>query len=302
MRLRRLGSCIALLSACLAAAACDGSDEVSRTLDELQIPRGINCIPAGDKAYLIDRGQSSLVSINRQDGGLFAISSGTWVGKGPALSAPSALALDPDAESAVVFADSALLQINLQTGARSLLRKNNATRPIRSVASSGQSLYALDLGRGIVELARDGTTERVLTPWAPTRGEPQSLSAGGASLWVAAVAVDGLTEVDTRDGRVLRTLQPPLDLTPIDVLARDGALWVLAGGSGDGRGLWRVDPAAASYTQVSGGVHGVGEPFGVPTSFCIADATQEAWVLDATAKRIWIVDLATGNRTVLLGY
>ena len=124
----------------------------------------------------------------------------------------------------------------------------------------------------------------------------------GDTIWVSAAAFNSLTALDAHDGHVLRTLLTPPELTPNDVIARGNTLWVLGGSGGAGRGLWRVELDGERYSLVSGDGHGAGEPFGVPQTFCIAETTNEARVLDSIARKLWIVDLTSGDRTVLLSY
>lgn len=311
MRLRCQLACVVLSALCSSQGGCGeaGGDGEEHTVRELHGPLAISCVHAGDRAYLVDRGQQSLLAIDRANGAIHVISAGFWTGTGPALGNPSALAVSADATNSFVVADQSLLQVNLLTGMRTLLRENMPLAftdlPISALAlsSDGARLFALDPQRGLLTLPVDGSNERVLSTLNASRGaNATGFDVQGNTIWVSEYGGDALTALDANDGHVLRTLRPPLGLTPNDLVARADTLWVLGGGGGAGRGLWRVELDSERYTHVSGEGRGAGEPFGVPQTFCIADATNEAWVLDSIAGRLWIVDLTTGDRAALVEY
>ena len=246
----------------LAAAGCSGAADTPSSPGSTQPPPTLT--GAGATVPAFDRGRFAAViplpgasSMAVADGKLWVLgAAGTVVRIDPATNTVvgKPLRLPADAE-AIAVAQGALWVARVAPGDLGTPGKDTVTRidlatgrtvatipvgraPLDLVATPG-AVWATNSGGGGDSLARiDPQTNRLVGRPVRTGASPQSLAAGGGSLWVANHDAATVTRIELASGKVVANI--PVSSEPHRVAYGAGAAWV---GNWHDNSVSRIDPA-----------------------------------------------------------
>jgi YVTN family beta-propeller protein len=246
----------------LAAAACADADDTPRTprsTQPLPTPTGTGTgvtVPGFDRdrfaAVIPLPGATSMTTADRV---LWVHAASTVVGIDPATNAAvgEPLPVPPNAEAIAVGdgalwaarvapgdlaapGDDAVTRVDLATG-RTVATITVRRAPL-DLAVTPRAVWVTNSGGGGDSVARiDPHTNRLAGRPVVTGASPQSLAAGGGSLWVANHDARTVTRIDQTSGKVVADIPVPSE--PHRVAYGAGAVWV---GNWHDNSVSRIDP------------------------------------------------------------
>jgi YVTN family beta-propeller protein len=243
----------------LAAAGCSGAADTPSTPQSTQPPP----TPTSTTVPVFDRGRFAAVipvpgaaSMTVANGMLWVRASDGVVKIDPATNAVvgTPLPVPADAE-AIAVGQGALWVARVAPGDLGAPGKDQVTR---IDLATGRTVATMTVGRGPLDLAAtprtlwvtnaggggdsvtriDPQTNRLAGRPVTTGASPQSLAAGGGSLWVANHDARTVTRIDQASGKVLADIPVPSE--PHRVAYGAGAAWV---GNWHDNSVSRIDPA-----------------------------------------------------------
>ena len=291
----------------LAAAGCSGAADTPSSPGSTPPPPAPT--DAGTTVPAFDRGRFAAViplpgarSLAVADGVLWVLASGTVVRVDPATNrvVGEPLRVPADAEAIAVGqgalwvagvapgdlatpGDDAVTRIDLASG-RTVATIPVGRAPLDLAATPG-AVWATNAGGGGDSVARiDPQTNRLAGRPVRTGASPQSLAAGGGSLWVANHDAATVTRIDLASGKVLADIPVPSE--PHRVAYGAGAAWV---GNWHDSSVSRIDPATNRVvgSPIPIGSHHAGNlVVGAGSVWVTSDYRPEAAAEDVVVVRI----------------
>jgi sugar lactone lactonase YvrE len=261
-----------------------------------------------------------------------SIVSSAAVGSGPALSRPADIVLDTRGGIAATQAlvldggtASAIVSVNLATGARSLVASLNGSTPsvvaVRKLTldaaanrvvftdSSLDAVFSVNLGTGVRTLVSGlGTGSGLLFDSPSALVMDAITNPSSPRLLVGDFLRDALVSVDSFGNRTLLTnYVAGLRVPSPNALTLDPANRRVLVADTLNMNLMSVDLATGNHVQISGGnyydpngpIRGTGPALFNPSAMDVDFAGQVAYVLSSSRQAVIAVDLVTGDRVIM---
>jgi hypothetical protein len=308
---------VALGLAGLAVCACDPEEKRDPAVESLRDPQALFCSSGSSVLVLDDSVPASVVALDPEEGTMRRISQIPWFGDGDNLHSPRIFTVSSSGEHAYVVTQDALMRVDLPSGDRRTLMKlshKDAIPLLRervtdiAVTEDEDKLFLSDESLGFIAVDLV-SLQRTIVRGRDPLDSPEGITGilkgvtllHGHEVWTAQYLRSSLLQLDPMTGEVLRDIiiarGSPFD---VEAGAKPGTAIVLMGGGEADHGIWSVDLESGAASEISTDRRGEGPPFETPNRFCVDAAAQRAFVLDLNGRKLWRVDLDSGDRTVLL--